>query len=198
MKRKFLEELGLEKEVIDKIMAENGNDITAAKNGVETLKSENEKLKNDIQDRDSQLESLQNSTGDITALKEQITTLQTENKAKDEAHAEEMNRIIIDAALDLEVANRNGVNGKAIKALINMEKITIDKDGKISGHTEQFDELVKAEDSKVLFKTEKQTIKGAQAGGSGKEEPDGKVDFDKMTYSEIAAYMAENPDAQIE
>lgn len=31
MKRKFLEDLGLEKEAIDKIMAENGTDIEAAK-----------------------------------------------------------------------------------------------------------------------------------------------------------------------
>ena len=31
MKRKFLEDLGLEKEAIDKIMAENGNDVNAAK-----------------------------------------------------------------------------------------------------------------------------------------------------------------------
>ena len=31
MKRKFLEDLGLEKEAIDKIMAENGADIEAEK-----------------------------------------------------------------------------------------------------------------------------------------------------------------------
>ena len=31
MKRKFLEDLGLEKDAIDKIMAENGSDVNAAK-----------------------------------------------------------------------------------------------------------------------------------------------------------------------
>jgi len=30
MQRKFLEDLGLEKEVIDKIMTENGNDVNNA------------------------------------------------------------------------------------------------------------------------------------------------------------------------
>jgi hypothetical protein len=34
MKREFLEELGVEKEVIDKIMAENGKDINAEKSKV--------------------------------------------------------------------------------------------------------------------------------------------------------------------
>lgn len=42
MERKFLEELGLEKEAIDKIMAENGKDIEAQK--ALTL-AESEKLK---------------------------------------------------------------------------------------------------------------------------------------------------------
>ncbi|MBE6857384.1 MAG: hypothetical protein IJO99_02760 [Ruminococcus sp.] len=35
MQRKFLEDLGLEKDVIDKIMTENGNDINNAKKKLE-------------------------------------------------------------------------------------------------------------------------------------------------------------------
>ena len=37
MKREFLQELGLEKEAIDKIMAQNGMDINEAKQGVEAM-----------------------------------------------------------------------------------------------------------------------------------------------------------------
>ena len=40
MKRKFLEDLGLEKEAIDKIMAENGNDVNAAKAEYDSMKQE--------------------------------------------------------------------------------------------------------------------------------------------------------------
>lgn len=57
MKRKFLEDLGLEKEVVDKIMAKNGSDIEAAKaeskTKLETLETENTQLK-------SQASSLRN------------------------------------------------------------------------------------------------------------------------------------------
>ena len=42
MKRKFLEDLGLEKDVIDKIMDENGKDINAEK---EKLQAKDEELK---------------------------------------------------------------------------------------------------------------------------------------------------------
>ena len=37
MKRKFLEDLGLEEEVVNKIMAENGKDITELKAKVDDL-----------------------------------------------------------------------------------------------------------------------------------------------------------------
>jgi hypothetical protein len=40
MKRKFLEDLGLEKDVIEKIMNENGADIEKAKGEVETLRNQ--------------------------------------------------------------------------------------------------------------------------------------------------------------
>lgn len=47
MKRKFLEDLGLEKEAIDKIMAENGNDVNAAKADYEALKQQLEAANTD-------------------------------------------------------------------------------------------------------------------------------------------------------
>ena len=40
MKRSFLGDLGLEKEVVDKIMAENGKDIENAKADYDELKAE--------------------------------------------------------------------------------------------------------------------------------------------------------------
>ena len=45
MKREFLQELGLEKEAIDKIMAQNGMDINEAKKGVEAMEKELETAK---------------------------------------------------------------------------------------------------------------------------------------------------------
>lgn len=45
MKRKFLEDLGLEKEVIDSIMKENGNDITVAKADLATVEGDRDDWK---------------------------------------------------------------------------------------------------------------------------------------------------------
>ena len=86
MKRKFLEDLGLEKDAIDKIMAENGNDVNAAKADYETLKQQLDTVNTQIQERDKQLETLRKSSGDNEALQEQITNLQAENKAAKEKY----------------------------------------------------------------------------------------------------------------
>jgi hypothetical protein len=207
MKRKFLEDLGLEKEAIDAIMKENGDDIENAKTGVKTLEtkvstleSENTTLKGQVKERDGQLETIKNSPDNPETLKTTITTLQADNKKKDEAHAAEIKQLKIEAALDTAISGAKGKNAKAIKALLDMTKIDLDKDGNVVGHTEQLDALVKAEDSKFLFDTEtkKNKVKGAAPGESGNEEGDHDVDLTKMSYSELAAYMAEHPDAKID
>ena len=58
MKRNFLEDLGLEKEVVDKIMAENGKDIENAKANYDELKAELKTANATIADRDNQLKEL--------------------------------------------------------------------------------------------------------------------------------------------
>ena len=80
MKRKFLEDLGLEKEVIDKILDENSADIGRAKGELETVKNQLEAAQQAIAERDTQLETLQNSVGDNQELQEQISQLQAENQ----------------------------------------------------------------------------------------------------------------------
>ena len=208
MKRKFLEDLGLEKEAVDKIMAENGVDIEAAKGDaktlqatVDTLQKEKGTLETQLNDRDGQLETLKNSTGDITTLKDTITTLQNDNKTKDEVHAKELKQVKIDAAVAMELSNAKALNVKAVKALLSLDEVDFDKDGKLKGVEDQIKALKEADDSKFMFEavtTKQGSIKGAKPGESGNEGADHAVDTKKMTYSELAAYMAANPDATID
>ena len=83
---------------------------------------------------------------------------------------------------------------------MTLTKAELADDGTVKGVAEQVEALTKADDSKFLFDTEtkKTQVKGAKPGETGKEDVDGKVDVSKMTYSELAAYMAENPDAKID
>lgn len=201
MKRKFLEDLGLEKEVIDKILDENSTDIGKAKGEVDSITSERDKLKTDLADRDKQLETLKNSTGDVEGMKKQIADLQAENKTKDETHAAEMKQLKVDAAVSAALTGAKAKNEKAVKALLELdpEKIELLDDGSIKGLDDQIKKLTESDDTKFLFdtSTKKTQMKGAKPGETGKEDPDTKVDVSKMSYEELAAYIEANPDAEI-
>ena len=79
MKRQFLEEMGLTKEQVDKILDENSQDIGKAKGEVtklqadlDTAKKEVENLTSQLGDRAQQLKDLKNSTDDVEGLKTKI------------------------------------------------------------------------------------------------------------------------------
>jgi predicted nucleic acid-binding Zn-ribbon protein len=75
MNREFLESLGLEKEAIDKVMAEHGKAVQAVKpaEGHEQLKEELATLQKQLDDANSTLES------ERTTLQEQIQALEKES-----------------------------------------------------------------------------------------------------------------------
>ena len=75
MKRDFLKELGLEKDVIDKILDENGKDLEQFKGldaKVAALEAERDEFRGQVEKRDADLTKLQNK---LTAAKEDATKL---------------------------------------------------------------------------------------------------------------------------
>ena len=69
MKREYLKELGLEDEIIDKVLAENGKDIEREKGKAEAAKADAENLKTQLADRDKDLEELKKNVGSADELK---------------------------------------------------------------------------------------------------------------------------------
>lgn len=202
MKKEDFVKLGLDEETAKKCEAASTEELKGfiPKSRFDEVNNEKKKLELDVRDRDGQIETLKNTSGDAAEWKKKAEEFQAENKRKDDEHKAEIKQLKIDSAIDTAIANAKGKNAKAIKALLDMEKISVDKDGNVVGHTEQLETLTKAEDSKFMFDTvaKKTQVKGATPGESGNESSDGKVDTSKMTYSELAAYMAENPDVKID
>lgn len=208
MTRKQLEDLGLTKEQADSVMKINGDDIENAKGTsateVKNLQAEVDGLKTQVSDRDKQLETLKASAGDNADLKKQIEDLQTENAKVRQDHESELNRLKIDFAVEKALTGAKAKNIKAVKALLELDDAKFDKDGNVKGLAEQIEKLTSGDDTKFLFEAQKQTkqqqnFKGFQPGASGEQKPgEGeKVDFSKMSYDDLTAYMDANPDAQI-
>lgn len=113
------------------------------------------KSKEATKERDTQLEDLKKSTGDTEALKKQIETLQADNKVKEENHKTEMQKVKLETALDLALTGAKAKNIKAIKGLLDSEKIKLKDNGSLDGLNDQI-EAIKKSDS-YLFETVPQT-----------------------------------------
>ena len=203
MKRKFLEDMGLSKEQVDAILDENSQDIGKAKaeftsiqTELQNAKTEIEGLNNQLSERDTQLSELKNSTGDVEALKQQISDLQTANKTKEDEHKAEMKQLKMDMAVETALIGAKAKNIKAVKALLNLEGAELGEDGTVKGLAEQILSLSKADDSKLLFDSAKTIVKGAKIGEGSDDIIEGG-DTSKMSYSQMVAYLKENPDAKI-
>ncbi len=180
MKRKFLEDLELDKDVIDKIMAENGRDIEAAKGDLTEITTERDNLKKDIAARDEQIETLKKSAGSNEDLKKQIESLQAENKATK-----------LNGAIEKALTNAKALNITAAKALLkDLDKAELSDDGTVKGLDEQIKALQKDESTKFLFaapeESKKATIKGMTPTDGGDDKPKGvtQKDFARMSYKD--------------
>lgn len=143
-----------------------------------------------------QLGELQKQSGSMEDLKSQIQKLQDAAKEAEKTHAAEINTLKINNAVESALLAAKALNTKAVKALLNLEDAKLAEDGSVIGLADQIKTLQAAADSKFLFGFS--TMKGAKAGNAGNEDGDHGVDTSSMTYSELAAYLAENPDAKID
>ena len=195
MKKEDFVKLGMDEELASKCEAASLEELKSfiPKSRFDEVNNENKKLKADITDRDGQLETLKNSTGDMDSLKKQIEDLQKDNKAKDDAHAAEIKKLKIEAAVESAISNAKGKNAKAIKALLNLDNAEIGDDGLIKGLSEQIEGLRKSDE--YLFEAKETTkMKGVEPGQSGDPDFKGitKEQFNKMSYKEKVNLFNEN------
>lgn len=193
MKTSFLKGLGLEKEVIDEIMAENGRDVEAEKTKAKDLQTQLDTANNTIKERDKQLETLKNSPDNPEELKKQIQLLQDDNKAAKEAHEKEMKDLKVANALEKALTEAKAKNSKAVQALLELgDDVELNEDGTIKGLDEKIKALKKSD--AYMFNDDKQTVKidGAKPNASpnGPANPNPARDPNKpKTYEDFVAEL---------
>ncbi|MDO4764708.1 MAG: phage scaffolding protein [Eubacteriales bacterium] len=152
MKEKLLQ-MGLTEEQADSVMDAFKDFIPKAR-----FNEINDKYKSVRQELE-QLETLKSTSGEVETLKQQMEALK-------EAHAAEIKQIRINSAIDSAITMARGKNTKAIRALLDMDSITVAEDGTIKGLSEQIKTLKEAKDSEFLFGSDVPEIKGAKPGES--------------------------------
>lgn len=182
---------------IDKKVSEEIGKNFVARADFNTANTEKKALADTVKERDKQLETLQASTGDVDALKAQIATLQTENTAATEAHNAEVKRIKIDAAVELTLNSAKAKNVKAVKALLDLETAELAEDGSVKGLADQIKKLAEAPESNFMFDAGKKQKFDGFNPGEGADQGGGAKAPKDMSYDELCAHLAANPDTTL-
>ena len=188
MKRKFLEDLGLEKDIVDQIMQENGNDINKAKSDYEDVKAQLETANNTIKERDKQIEKLKEVDGE--KLKEEITKLQKLNKEAEKKYLDDLKELKLNNAIKLAIHDKV-FNEDMAAGLFDKTKLVLADDGKVIGIDEQLEGIKK--DNAFLFKTGeiKNNYNPSAGAGANANNPFAKETFN---LTEQGKLFKENPE----
>jgi hypothetical protein len=191
MKREFLEELKLDKEVIDKIMNENGKDIEAEKSKVTTKDKELEGMKTQLGEANKQIESFKGM--DIEGIKKAADDWKTKAEQAEVEAKKQIEKLQFDHSLETELQKAGARNPKTVKALLNMDSLK-NADGTIIGLKEQLEKL--KTDEAYLFNEDpgqEGIDKTNMKLNSGSfHNPGNNVDYDKMSDEEYYQTLQKN------
>lgn len=135
------------------------------KNTYNEVSEAKKQLETDLKDRDTQLENLKKSVGDNETLKNQITSLQNENKTKDNEYQQKIKDLTINSAIKLELSGKvHDID--LVSGLVDKSKVILADDGTSTGLKEQIEAL--QNEKSFLFKTgEKKTTYNPGNGDKG-------------------------------
>ena len=173
------------------VIVEEENYIPKSK--FETIRQEKKEVESQLNERDSQLETLKKQVKGNEELEQTIEGLQEQNKQLKEEYEEKVQQTKLDMAIENKLIKEKARNPKAVKALLNREAINLDENGEIIGLSEQLEKIKKEED--YLF---------GETGlkGDDVETGDGKVDNDiknnpwepgKVNLTKQAELLQDNP-----
>lgn len=182
MKTEFLKELGLEQEVISKIMAENGKDIEKYKAENDTLKAESEQQKTQLTEANKQIESFKGM--DVDGIKKAADEWKTKFETAQTEAQKQIDALKLDSALDKALLTAKAKNPKLAKAALNMELIKLDGDN-VLGLNEQLEKL--KESDGYLFdvaSNDDQNNSSFRMNSGGEHRTGQDAEYDKMSDEE--------------
>lgn len=186
MTKEELLALGVNEEQAKKIVADQEQNFVPASKFQEIQKGK-KALDAQLADRDKQLKDLQAKAGDNDELKKQIQTLQDDNKKAEKKYKAELHQIALNNAIDKALTSARARNNKAVRALLDMDGVDLDEDGKLIGVSKQLKKLAEDEGTKFLFKEENTTGGNTKLSGMAPIRKDGGGDAGGSLGAQFAA-----------
>jgi len=127
--KELLKKAGIEEGKLDGVIADIGKELPKyfiPKDKYNEVAEAKKKLETDLQARDAQLEQLKQAAGNSEELKARIEQLQAENQKAAEEWQAKMSQMQLDFAIEKALAAAKAKNAKAVKALLDLEKVKLD------------------------------------------------------------------------
>lgn len=137
MKRKFLEDLGLTKEQIDDVMAENGKDIEAEKGKAATTTAELEDVKEQLKEANLTITDLKKNNSDNESLQTKVKEYEDTIKTQKADYEAKVRNLTLDSAIEKALSSAGAKHIDLLSTRIDREKLKIEEGGKVTGLDEQ-------------------------------------------------------------
>lgn len=192
MNREQLKEMGLTDEQIDKVMAAHGKVFNPTKEQLDTVTTERDSLKEQIAERDTQLDNLSKQVKDNEELTAELDRLKEENKTTAAQMQEKLDKQAFEFNLEKALSAAKVRNPKAVKALLDTEKIKLDGE-KLLNLDDQLAAL--KESDAYLFESEEKPPAGPSFSTGSHSKGGGltKEDFSKMGYMDRLKLKQDDP-----
>ena len=127
--KEILKKAGIEEGKLDSVIGDINKELLKyfiPKDKYNEVAEAKKKLEADIAERDNQLEQLKNAASNNEELKKQIEELQEANRRAAEEWQAKMSQMKLDFAIEKALAAAKAKNPKAVKALLDLEKVKLD------------------------------------------------------------------------
>lgn len=180
-------------------------DFNATSGKLKEAEAQVTQLTESVKTRDSQLEELKKSAGASEELQKQIEALTQQNKDQKAAYDKELATVKLMAAVDAELTAAGAKNVTAVRAVLaDFLKDAKIVDGKVTSKDStgtvtlaaKVEALKKDASTDFLFGAAPKYNGWKPGEGGGK--PAGGKKPSEMSYSELADYLAANPDAKLD
>lgn len=195
MRRDFLSNLGLEQDVIEKIMTQYGSDI-------EKLKSQNKMLSEDVERLTSELdiakrESTDSSLKDekLNELNSQLESLKKQSEESNLQYQNQLRELKLNNAVDKALASARARNPKVVLPLLEnfLKTANFDDQGNVIDLDAQIKALSESEETSFLFSNDSKIPQGRTPGVSNNNQQADSLDLSKMSYEQICEVLKNKP-----
>lgn len=196
MKKEDLIAQGLTEEQAKYVMENHGKAVTTLNSQIATLQQSETDLKSQMADRDKDLSKLKKEAKDNAELSQQYKNLENKYKADQKAHQEKLDQIKFDGLLTESLTGSKVRNAKAVKGLLDLDKLAIadDKDELLG-----FEDQIKAiqESDPYLFDMGKGS-KGYDPKGGGTPSPTYSSFEEAMEKGDVDTFLKQEAERKEE